>query len=121
MPKVDMSKGVYYNSRGRITRLVNRVRRHISENPELIYFVKIPKTRKGRSGIQYRGYYWPDNERIDIDYRYEIIPTLIHECIHHFHEDWSESKVEREERMIMATLSKKQAIKLLKTLVSIFP
>lgn len=87
-------------------------------NPETINLVKIPrvKARTSRRRIQYRGYYWPDDEKIDIDYRYEIIPTLIHEHLHHFHEKWPEEKIAREENCIMARLSKKHATKLIKIL-----
>lgn len=90
-------------------------------NPEAIKLVKIPNVKHRKGNGQSRGYYWPDSEEIDLDYRYEIIPTLIHEYIHHFHDSWSEEKVEKEERCIMVMLSKKQAIKLIKALAEILP
>lgn len=105
----------YYNKK-RIYHLVRRVYRFLKDNPGHLSFVKIPPRKEGRSIIQNRGYYTDEDSTIEIDYRFEIIPTLIHECLHHFHSDWSERKVEKEERVVMALLSKKQALNLLKAL-----
>ena len=116
MPKSDENSdsSIYYSNKRRINRLVKRIQQHVHDNPDAIKFVKIPNQKNGQKQVQYRGYYWPDDETIDIDYRYEIIPTLIHEYLHHFHEDWSEKKVEKEERCIMAIIPKTHCISLIK-------
>lgn len=116
MPTLDPNpeNTTYYSNKRRINKLIKKIQDHVQENPDAIKFVKIPNQKSGKRYVQYRGYYWPEEETIDIDYRYEIIPTLIHEYLHHFHEDWSESKVEKEERCIMAVIPKKHCISLIK-------
>ena len=52
------------------------------------------------------GYY--DGEDIVIDHRKDIIPTLIHECLHCWNEKWSETKVIEHERKIMNSLTPRQ-------------
>ena len=57
-----------------------------------------------------------DWEEIDLDYRKELIPTLIHEVLHYLHEDWSETKVLKVEKHIVNSLSVKQ----IKTIIKRF-
>lgn len=40
-----------------------------------------------------RGFYDCLTTDITLDYRDQIIPTIIHEVIHHIHSDWSETQV----------------------------
>ena len=54
------------------------------------------------------GYYEQGTEEITIDHRREVIPTLIHEFIHHMHHDWSETKVRNYERRMLNSLSPMQ-------------
>jgi hypothetical protein len=63
------------------------------------------------------GYYLNDKSiSINLDYRKEIIPTLIHEALHHWHPDWSETKVLNNERMIINNLSMRQIKNILRVL-----
>jgi hypothetical protein len=52
-------------------------------------------------------------KEITIDYRKDIIPTLIHEAIHHWHSDWSEKKVIKEEKRITNLLTPKLCISII--------
>jgi len=54
------------------------------------------------------GMYHEDTDEIVIDFRRQIIPTLIHEALHKWHPDWSETKVCNRERWIMNHLTPKQ-------------
>jgi len=54
---------------------------------------------------------WEDG--ILIDYRKDLIPTVVHECIHLLEPDWSETQVGYSERRIMSTISSDDAIRLL--------
>ena len=64
------------------------------------------------------GYYDPSNGEITLDYRYEIVNTLIHEFIHHLYPKMSETKVLQEEKRMMKSLSKCQ-IKRILNLISV--
>jgi len=55
---------------------------------------------------------WEDG--ILLDYRRELLPTLVHECIHYLNPEWTETEVLYAEKRIINTISIKQAIKLLK-------
>lgn len=59
-------------------------------------------------------------ETITIDYRKEIIPTLIHEFIHHLHNDWCETKVVAKEKEIMSVLEPKHVHNLIVLLGNCF-
>lgn len=53
-------------------------------------------------------YYETDTGEITIDYRRNIIASLIHESLHHFHPDWSETRVLKNESKIMNLLTARQ-------------
>lgn len=55
---------------------------------------------------------WEDG--ITIDYRKELVPTVIHECIHFLNPSWSESRVLYTEKRVVNCISNKQILKLLK-------
>jgi hypothetical protein len=71
---------------------------------------------------KHRGYYgmiFHDPERegyalVTLDHRDRCISTLIHEFLHHHHEDWSESKVIDMERRLINALSDRQVRNLIK-------
>ena len=54
---------------------------------------------------------WEDG--ILLDYRRELIPTIIHECIHLINPDWSESQVAYSEKRVLNTISDSDVIMLL--------
>ena len=58
---------------------------------------------------------WEDG--IIIDYRRELIATLIHECIHYLYPNWSESQVLYAEKRVINTINNRQVVNILKTFV----
>lgn len=55
---------------------------------------------------------WDDG--IELDYRKDLVPTIIHECIHFLEEDWSESQVRYAETKVVNALTEDDVIALLK-------
>jgi len=64
------------------------------------------------------GEYQPDTEDIIIDYRRELIPTLIHEALHHWHPNENETWILREESRIVNSLSLKQIKNIIKMMAA---
>jgi len=54
------------------------------------------------------GYYEFDADKIVIDHRKDIISVLIHEVLHKWHPDWSETRVGQKEKWIMNRLTPRQ-------------
>lgn len=54
---------------------------------------------------------WEDG--VLLDYRKDLIPTIIHECIHLLEPEWSESQVAYSEKRVINTISEDNVIKLL--------
>lgn len=54
---------------------------------------------------------WEDG--IILDYRKDLIPTIIHECIHLLEPDWSESQVAYSEKRVINTITEDDVIMLL--------
>lgn len=52
-------------------------------------------------------------EGIVLDYRKDLVPTIIHECIHLMEPDWSEAKVCYTESRIINTIKPDDVIRLL--------
>lgn len=57
---------------------------------------------------------------IVLDYRRELVPTLIHECIHYLEPEWSESRVLYAEKRVVNFINNKQLLKLLKLFLECF-
>jgi len=68
----------------------------------------------------YWGLYDYCAQEIKIDFRSALVPTLIHECIHHWHPEWSETEVLQEEKRIVNSITPKQALNLMKLFFSLF-
>jgi len=60
-----------------------------------------------------------DSDEICIDYRKDILSTLIHEVLHYYYPNWSETKVLNEERKIINYLTIKQVKNILRRFTSI--
>ena len=56
---------------------------------------------------------------VAIDYRYDLLSSLIHECLHHLHPDWCESKVLITEKNIINQLTTKQVTNMLKRFANV--
>ena len=55
-----------------------------------------------------QGWYGRKEDTIEVDYRKQFLSTLIHEVIHYYYPDWSETKVLQEESKIMNSISVRQ-------------
>jgi len=104
---------------------MKRVSRFFRDNPKSVRIEKIrevevnPVTKK-RYCLAGDVDYTPHRgkPRIRIDYRRDIVATLIHELVHYFYDDLSESKTRRMESALINQLSKSQVRHLLKMLAS---
>ena len=71
------------------------------------------KKIKGEKKFEVHGlYYWEG--KMVLDYRYPIIPTLIHEYLHKWYPEKSESWIENKEKDIIRSLSPIQARNIIK-------
>ena len=77
--------------------ITNRIYQFLKENPDYLCF------KKYRGNIE--GMYEPDTNMICVDPRKDIVPTLIHELLHHWHPDWCETAVEKETQHIVSNLT----------------
>jgi len=62
------------------------------------------------------GSYSNETHDITVDYRRDIISTLIHEALHHWYPEWSETKVRQHESSIINALSAKQIKNILRVI-----
>ena len=92
----------------RIYYIAHKIYTFLRENPDHIVIDILKKNVEGM--------YEPDTNIISLDPRKAIIPTLIHELIHHWHEDWCETKVLKEEDKIVRSLSVAQMKNVIKLL-----
>ncbi len=101
----DLSKQEIYT----ITKRLYYLLRHHSDTIEF---------KKLYHGL--RGLYDPETKEIIIDYRHSILPTLIHESLHRWHDDWPETRVYKEESRIMKVLTPRQIRNIIKILAEGF-
>jgi hypothetical protein len=71
--------------------------------------------RKLRGAMGYM--LWEDEkneEKIEIDYRKSLLPTVIHECIHYLYPEWNETEVLYAESRVVNHLDSFEMAKILK-------
>jgi hypothetical protein len=107
-----LTKAQYAARKKETNNLLKKLRYFLYKHPENIIFKRI------HGNIL--GFYDFGIETITLDYRKEIIPTLIHEFIHHLHSTWCETKVLTKERQIMSVLTPRQAHNIIKLLGNCF-
>jgi hypothetical protein len=107
-----ISRRQYRKKKNELYRFISSLYRFLRLNPESVKFEKIHGNVVG--------YYDYDTEEITLDYRKDIIPTLVHEYLHHLHSKWSETKIIAREKEIMSVLTAKQCRTILKNLVFSF-
>ena len=105
MPKKHKAK--QYNLYG----VSHKVYKTIREDPQAIIIRKIRRPVVGVCDYE--------NDTISIDYRGEILSTLIHECLHKWYPDKSEGWVISQEKKIMNNITQKQAKNLLRALLMV--
>lgn len=93
----------------KVYRILSRIYKELKNNKNV--------TLKRLRGCQ--GEYDFSDDKITIDFRKEVIPTLVHEFIHKFNPYKSESWVSSNERFIIRRMSPSQAKRLLVYLLSI--
>ena len=86
------------------------------KHPRKIHVGKMTECGKGWITV---GECEQGTNRIMIDYRYEIIPVLIHELLHAFHPRWLHTKVTKTTSALTNQLSQRQILRLLKLFASI--
>jgi len=79
-------------------------------NPEMFVLKKLRNCH---------GEYDPFRDTISLDFRRELLPTIIHEVLHAMHYEWSETQVIRHERQIVQALSIRQVRNVLKRFAQI--
>lgn len=84
-------------------RVISRIYKELRNNQQIAF--------KKLRGCQ--GEYDFCGDEITIDFRKEVLPTLIHEFIHKFHPDKNESWVLNKEKFVMQRMSPAQAKRLL--------
>jgi len=112
---------MYWLSKKELYGFTRRALRFMRNHPNELSLDKIPgevvssKKYKRKYRIDLHGL-WNDDasETIIVDYRYHLIPALIHELLHEFHPNWTEQRVLQYERWVVRGLSKKQIVNLLK-------
>jgi hypothetical protein len=95
--------------RRKLRYIFRRVLKRIQDKPN--GFFKFRKMR-GIRGL------WCGGDMIELDYRREIVPTLIHEVLHDLYESNSEKWVYQVESKISQILKPKDVYKLLKSMFS---
>jgi len=83
--------------------ITRRLYRLFKKHPEMFELKKL----RNNSGY----YNFPtkiSKPKIEIDYREDIISTIVHEACHHWYPDWTETEIREAERNIINQLSIKQ-------------
>ena len=80
---------------------------HLRHHADALFFQKI----RGACG-----YYDYETDEITIDYRKDIISTLVHEFLHHLHTRMCETSISNHEKAIMNKLSHRQIRNIIKVL-----
>lgn len=57
-----------------------------------------------------------DYDKVWLDFRRDILPTFLHECVHLIYPDWTEKRVLSTERKVISEISNRQAKNLLKAM-----
>ncbi|UCH71809.1 MAG: hypothetical protein JSW62_05270 [Thermoplasmatales archaeon] len=92
-------------------RITRKIYKTLREYPSDIIWDKM----HGRWGL-----YDPETQDMSINYKGALVPTIIHECIHHWYPDLCETKVLEEERKIVNSISPTQAMNLMNLFLDLF-
>lgn len=120
------AKPLTMTSRYQVKKFLAKSHRFMRQNPQKMFLTSIPDERET---IVHRGQkrqYWlrilgecdEKTNEIRIDWESEIIPVLVHELLHVFFPQWSETRVRKETREIQRSLTPRQALNLLKSFVA---
>ena len=84
---------------------LNKLYRLFENKPKIF---KLKKLRRAR------GYCHGKEEKIELDYREELLSTLIHEALHFMYPDWEEDDILAHEIYLINEITPRQAINILK-------
>jgi len=90
--------------------IISRLYHFLRLNPDNVFFRRL--------GGHKTGDYDPKEEEIRLDYRKDIIPTLIHEFLHHLYPNMCETKIKEKERQTMSKISPRQGVNIIRALGS---
>ena len=93
--------------------VVSRLKKFLRSGKVKVKFQKLKGIRTGEYEEGYSGI------TLYIDPRKEILPTLIHEVLHCWYQNWGEKEVYQEEKRILRILSCTQAKNILKVLMEV--
>jgi hypothetical protein len=102
--KIEKTKPKDLNS-NKLRYIFNKILNRIKEKN--VGFFKFKKMRRIR-GL------WNCGDIIEIDYRHEIVPTIIHEILHDIYENASETWVSTVESKITQTLTSEDIVNILR-------
>lgn len=86
-------------------RFVRKLYKLFREKPHIFHVKKLRSAR---------GYCHTDIERIELDYRDELISTLLHEALHFLHPEMTEEQVLWHETYLINKLSERQVRNIIK-------
>jgi hypothetical protein len=112
-----MDKSLSDKNKTQALLLINRIIHVVKVNSPSLRFELKKRLKYCLGDITYE--ILGDSQTIRIGLFYPIVPVLIHECIHHLHPEWSETKVLKWEKTVKRWISIKQALKMLKLFVNI--
>ena len=99
---------------------VRKLYRLFKNRPEIFRLDKLPKIKnKAGNIVQLYGECLLDGTEIAIDYRHDLLSTLLHEALHYFHPECTEREVLSEEKWLVNNLSSKQIKNILKRFAEI--
>ena len=90
-------------------KFTRRLYRFIRHHPENIEF------KKFYNG--WAGSYDYDTTEIELDYRRDVVSTLVHEFLHHIQPDWNHTKIRTWESRMMNSLTPRQYKNILRVIV----
>lgn len=98
----------YKNNKIEINTFIRKLHHFVIHHPDNISFERLKGT--------ICGFYDHETEEITIDYRKDIIPTLIHEFAHRLYPKWRERQVISYEKKVMKLLTPIQSKNLIRLL-----
>lgn len=104
LPEIQMAKKL---SKPEVVKYARKIYDEIDSGTHKFHLKKLKEDR---------GYYDCFTQDITLDYRNQIIPTIIHELLHHIHPEWSEPQVLQMESYLINNLTENQ----IKTIIKKF-
>ena len=106
-----------FHTKKEIYRFLSRIYKFASTNPDSIRIQKIRRERDSDGELcDIAGLCFADEADIVIDYRHDVVFSILHECIHLFWPAFSEKKVLALEARLTAKITRVQAMHILEML-----